>query len=93
MVLARWPHTVEWAVADDTAVWEFALTVAQGKVFPRTSESTHGDSIPATKTLKMAFAVIGRAGFKIVDSIRGFPKSCRRIDWIRVEDGRVENVI
>lgn len=93
MTLIRWPHTVERAVTNDTAVGQFAGTIAQRTIFPRASESAHWDSVPATKTLKMALPVISYAGFGIVDGIKGLFKGGRRIDWIRVEDRSVENVI
>jgi hypothetical protein len=93
MIPIRWPHTVEWAVADDTAVCKFACTIVQRVGFPRTPESTHRNSVPAAKTLKIPLTVIGCTGFRIADGIKGLSKGGRRIHRIRVEDRGVENVI
>ena len=93
MAFIRWPHAVEWTIANNTDVWEFSWTVAQRTVFPRTSESTHGDSVPTTKTLEVALPVIGYIGFGIAGGIMGLSNRGRRIDWIRVEDRGVENII
>jgi hypothetical protein len=41
----------------------------------------------------MALPDIGCAKFRIVDSIIQLSKGSSRIDWIRVEDRGVENVI
>jgi len=41
----------------------------------------------------MALPDIGCANFRIADTIIQLPKGSRRIDWIRVEDRGVENVI
>jgi hypothetical protein len=93
MVPIRWPHTVEWAVADNTTVCKIACTIAQRAIFPRTSESAHRNSIPAAKILKIPLTVIGCTDFRIADGIKGLSKGGRRIRGIRVEDRGVENVI
>jgi len=41
----------------------------------------------------MAPPDIGCANFRIADVIIELSKGSRRVDWIRVEDGGVENVI
>src|SRR6266852_2983137 len=93
MVPIRRPHTIEWAITDNTAVCKFACTIAQRAVSSRTAESTHRNSVPAAKTLKIALTVIGRTGFRIAGSIMGLFEGGRRIRRVRVEDGSVENVI
>jgi hypothetical protein len=93
MVPIRRPHTVEWAITDNTAVRKFACTIAQWVVFSRTAESTHRNSVPAAKTLEIALTVIGRTGFRIAGSIMGLFEGGKRIRRVRVEDGSVENVI
>jgi len=92
MVPIRRPHTVEWAVTNNTAVYKFA-TIVQRVVFSRTAESTHRNSVPAAKILKIALTVIGRTGFRIAGSISGLFEGGRRIHGVRVEDRSVENII
>jgi hypothetical protein len=89
----RWPHAIEWTIANNTDVWGFSWTVAQRAVFPRTSERTHGDSVPTTKTLEVALPVIGYTAFGIADGIMELSDRRRRIDWVRIEDRCVENII
>src|SRR6267154_4756556 len=79
MVPIRRPHTVEWAITNNTAVCKFACAVAQGEIFSRTAESTHRNSVPAAETLKIALTVIGRTCFRIGDSITGLFEGERRI--------------
>ena len=93
MVPIRRPHTVERAITNNTAVCKFACTIAQRAVFSRTAESTHRNSVPAAKTLKIALTVLGRTCFRITDSITGLLEGGRRIHRVRVEDRSVENVI
>jgi hypothetical protein len=93
MVPIRRPHTVEWAITNNAPVCKFACTIAQREVFSRTAESTHRNSVPAAKTLKIALSVIGRTGFRIAGSITGLFEGGRRIHRVRVEDRSVENVI
>lgn len=93
MVPIRWPYTVEWAVANNTAVCKIACTIAHRAVFSRTSESTHRNSIPAAEILKIAFTVIGCTSFRITDGITRLSRGGRRIHGIRVKDRGVENVI
>jgi hypothetical protein len=93
MVPIRRPHTIEWAITDNTAVCKFACTIAQRAVFSRTAESTHRNSVPAAKTLKIALTVIGRTGFRIANSITGLFEGGRHVHRVRVEDRSVENVI
>ena len=93
MVPIRWPHSVKWAIANNAAECKFACTIAQRAVFPRTSESTHRNSIPATKTLKIALTVIGCTGFRIADGITELHKGGGYIHSIGVEYRCVENVI
>ncbi len=94
MVPIRRPYTVKWAVTNNTAKCKFACcTIAQWAVFSRTSESTHRNSVPAAKTLKILLTVIGRTGFRIADGIMELSQDGRRIHGIRVEDRGVKNVI
>ena len=93
MIPIRRPHTVEWAITNNTTVCKFARTITQRAVFSRTAESTHRNSVPAAKVLKVALTVIGRTGFRIAGCITGLFEGGRRIHRVRVEDRSVENVI
>ena len=92
MVPIRRPHTAEWAITNNTAVCKFACTITQRAVFSRAAESTHRNSVPPAKTLKIALTVIRRTGFRIADSITGLFGG-GRIHRVRVEDRSVEDVI